>query len=163
MKWAILFLTGLAAVSGCVGNKPSDDNEPSVFTGNFYSPRIVRELNYYVAHNSSYPTNHFCVVATELDHTNMVSGFVFWEEDQLLVDYDELVTDAIHDGWAWPDRGWKLGRDTVKTEDEINGSDYLITDSDWHHWVNQCTRKGKRYVVLKGDAMRMFPDAASLR
>lgn len=162
MKWTIILLFGLFAVSGCADNKSATDNEPSGFTGNFYSPRVARELNYYVANYSLYPTNHFSVVAIELDHTNLASGLVFWKEDELLLRYDELVTNATHDAEAWqPDSEWKLGRDTVKTRDEIGGSDYLITDSDWHHWVNQCTHKGKRYVVLKVDAMRMFPEAVN--
>ena len=155
----ITFLFCLVVATGCSTDiaNVSTDNETYNFTGGFYSPRIVRELNYYVANYSSYSTNHFYVVATELDRTNMLEGLVYWNEEREIELYDELYTNATVDAQAWRNRHWKLGRDTVETRDEINGSDYLITSSDWRDWTNQCLSKGQHYVVLKTNAQRMFP------
>src|SRR5215472_18594363 len=72
-----------------------------VHKSNFRSPRIKRELNYYVANFSSHETNHFYVGATRLDHGQLVEALVYWKEEQTLLRYDELEPDAQHDNWAW--------------------------------------------------------------
>jgi hypothetical protein len=150
MKWTFLSLLGLILVTGCA-------SQYGHISGNFNAPRIEGELNYLVACRPLYPTNHFYAGASTLDGANMLEGFVYWKEERILLLYDELVPDAPYDIEAWPNRHWKLGRDTVKTSEEINGSDYLITDANWHDWVNQCISKGKQYVVLRDDARRRFP------
>ena len=160
-RMIIGFLLCLAVITGCSASATdlSTNNEPSFFSGNFHSPRIIRELNYYVANYSLSPTNHFYVVATELNGTNITEGFVYWAEDQRLLSYSEFYPDSKDDCDAWrPDGDWKLGRDTVNSEDEINGSDYLITRSQWHGWVNQCLTKGKLYTISLPVAQQMFPD-----
>lgn len=40
-----------------------------------------------------------------------------------------------------------LGRDTVKSEEEINGSSYLITESAWYDIANDCARKGQPFTI----------------
>src|SRR5580692_4062150 len=116
---------------------------PLGINGNFCSPRIERELNYYVAANPLYSTNHFYVGAIKMDHTNMVEGLVYWKDNGILLSYNELPANASHDIFAWQGHSWRLGQDTVDTPEEINGSDYVITTHQWHDWVNQCISKGK--------------------
>lgn len=129
--------------------------------GDFYAPRVERELNFYVATHPFYSTNHFFVGALVLQGTNMDSGMVYWKEGNMLLPYDELRPDATEDIFAWQHRALKLGRDTVNSEADLNGSTYMITTANWHDWVNQCSSKGKRYIVLRSDAGRMFPNAVS--
>jgi hypothetical protein len=155
MRKTIIFLSCLVLMSAYA--------QSPIFsvTGSFYSLRLERELNFYAATHPLYPTNHFYVGATKLNQTNMLEGLVYWKEEGLLLSYTELNADASHDIFAWQGHEWKLGRDTVGTPDEINGSDYLITAQQWHDWVNQCVSKGKLYVVLTADAQRIFPNTKS--
>jgi hypothetical protein len=54
-------------------------HEKYLITSNFRSPRIERELNYYVANFSPHETNHFYVVGTRLDHGELRQVKVYWK------------------------------------------------------------------------------------
>lgn len=155
MKSVFILALGLMLTSGC-----ADPN--GTVTGKFYDPRIERELKYYIATHPLYSTNHFYVGAMQLQGTNMVSGIAYWKEENILLPYDALNADATDDIFAWPGEALKLGRDTVKSYKDLNGSTYLITEDNWHDWVRQCMAKGKRYTVSLTDARKRFPNAQVL-
>lgn len=155
MKKAIVVIFALLLL-GC-----AHEQILTVIGPNFRSPRIERELNYYVANFSSHETNHFYVGATRLDHDRLVEAMVYWKEERTLLTYYELVPDAKHDIFAWGPHEVKLDRDTVDTPEEIGGSTYLETHRYWVDWMEDCIRKGKSYCVLKTDALRVFPPETS--
>jgi hypothetical protein len=132
-------------------------HQRAAITSNFRSPRIERELNYYVANFSSHETNHFYVCATKLERGQLLKAIVYWKEERTLLDYGELEPDARHDIFAWGPHELKLDRDTVDTQEEVGTSDYLETHRTWVEWMEQCIRKGKPYCVLATDARRVFP------
>lgn len=155
IKSGILLILALLFILGCAD--PYGD-----ISGNFYAPRVRKELSCFVATYSVYPTNHFFVGAISLDQTNLDEALVYWQEDQIILLYDELVPSAEYGVEAWRNREWKLCRDTVKTPDEINGSDYLITDDNWHDWTNQCISCGRQYIILKDNARHEFPNEETI-
>lgn len=127
----------------------------------FRSRRIERELNFYVAHFSTYPTNHFYVGVTKVDRGELVNALVYWKEARTLLPYGELADDAP-DGteiFAWQGHHLKLGRDTVDTGEDIGGSTYLETHRQWVDWMEQCIAKGKLYVVTSNEAVKLYPKA----
>jgi hypothetical protein len=44
-------------------------------------------------------------------------------------------------------RYWDLDKDVVSTLSDVGGSSFLITRSDAREWVQNCIKKGERYVV----------------
>lgn len=150
MRNAVVILFSLL-LAGCADDK-------LVVTSNFSSPRLGRELNYWVANFSSHETNHFYVGATKRDHGQLVEAEVYWKEERTLMAYDELEPDAWADIEAWPSmEQLKLDQDTVDTPEEIGTSSYLVTHREWVDWMEQCIKKGRGYCVLKSDALRVAP------
>ena len=137
-----------------------DEGMLRVIGSDFYSKRIVSELEYYAALNSTYTTNHFYVGAIKLDGTNLVTALVYWKEPRVILNYGELDNDASdgHEIEAW---GWasnKLDRDTVDTTEEIDGSNYLITHRQWVDWMEQCVYEGKSYTITLNESTNAFPN-----
>jgi hypothetical protein len=146
-KISVLLFT-VTMIVGCAQNsafKPSS---------NLKFPRMERELNYYVATHPFHATNHFFVYSSDWP----TSAEVYWKEERTILHYNELEPDAVHDVFAWNGREVKLDRDTVDTQEEIGGSDYLETHRDWAESVQRCISKGKRFSILKADAQRFFPN-----
>lgn len=141
-----------------VGN--TDTGIMHVVGSDFRSPKIERELKFYVANFSTYQTNHFYVGPTELDHGQLVKALVYWKEPRILMDYGELTDDAPEgtEIFAWQGHHLKLGRDTVDTGEDIGGSTYLETHRQWVDWMEQCISKGKQYVVTLDAATNAFPN-----
>jgi hypothetical protein len=144
-------------LAGC-----AQDNVAHVVSSKFQSPRIERELKYYVANYSTNATNHFYVGATRVNDGELDEAFVYWKEEQTLLSYGELKKDAPDDddAEAWgPPFGLKLGRDTVDTPEDLDGSTYLVTHRQWVDWMEQCIYKGKLHVVTLNEATNFFPNA----
>ncbi len=137
-----------------------DDSIMHVVGTDFHSRKIPRELEYYVALESTYETNHFYVGATELDGSNLVRALVYWKESRVLMDYGELADDAPAGAeiFAWQGSHLKLGQDTVDTPDDIDGSTYLETHRQWVDWMEECVYEGKIYVVTLREATNAFPN-----
>jgi hypothetical protein len=148
----MILLCFLVALIGCMHDRPS-----RVAASDFQSPRLERELNFYIAAHPSHATNHFYVGATKLDHGQLIEALVYWKEERILLPYTELEADAPHDVFAWQGHELKLDRDTVDAPEDIAGSTYLVTHRQWAEWAEQCISKGKPYCVLATDAHRAFP------
>lgn len=131
-----------------------------VVASNFRSHSITRCLDFFVAHHPDYATNHFYVGAVVIDHGKLVRALVYWKEERTLLDYTELNADAPKgteiEAWHRGGLGLKLDRDTVDTEDDIGGSNYLVTHRVWVGWMEQCITKGKLYCILLSDARHSF-------
>jgi hypothetical protein len=44
-------------------------------------------------------------------------------------------------------RDLRLGEDTVETEDDINGSTFLVTRAWWHAVSRDCAANGQHYTI----------------
>jgi hypothetical protein len=137
-----------------------DDGTLHVIGSDYRSKRIVRELEYYVALCSTYPTNHFYVGATQLNGKNLVKALAYWKEPRVIMEYGELTDDTPEDAeiFAWQGTHLKLGQETVDTPDDINGSTYLETHSQWVNWMEQCIYGGKSYIITLNEATNTFPN-----
>jgi hypothetical protein len=143
---------------GCTQNMA--DGNLHVVASDFHSQKVDREVKYYVAYFSTYPTNHFYVGATKLDQKQLVEALVYWKEPQIIMRYGELVDDAPEGAeiFAWQGPHLKLGRDTVAMPADIAGSTYLETHRQWLDWMDQCISKGKPFVITLNDATNLFPN-----
>ncbi|TKC86983.1 hypothetical protein FAZ69_19500 [Trinickia terrae] len=92
-------------------------------------------------------TNHFCVVGYRW-RTGSMNVWVLWREEKRLLLWDgALDPDSRADTLIGVHRSLKLGKDTVKTEDDINGSTYLVTEQWWHAVADDCMKHGEKYVI----------------
>jgi hypothetical protein len=143
------------------GSLHAGDRLMHVIASDFRSHSIKRCLDYYVAHYSSHATNHFYVGAVEIDHGQLVRALVYWKEERTILDYTELAADARKgseiEAWRRGGLGLKLDRDTVDTESDIGGSNYLVTHRVWVDWMEQCISRGRPYCILLSDTRRSFP------
>ena len=153
---ALIIMTFLLA--GCA--RSADSGIMHVLASDFRSPRVERELKFYVANYSTHATNHFYVGATKLDRGQLVTALVYWKEPRILMNYGELTDDAPEgsENFAWQGHHLKLGRDTVDTPQDGYGSTYLVTHRQWVDWMEQCISKGKLYVVTLDAATNAFPN-----
>ena len=157
-----ILLTALL-FTGCARHE--DDGLMHVVAADFRAPRLVRSLNYYVAHYSSHATNHFYVGPIEVHDGELVRALVYWKEERTLLPYAELTADTP-DGaevFAWHGHDLKLDRDTVDSPTDITGSAYLVTHRMWMDWMDECVSRGRPYSVLRGDARQMFAEAGGSR
>ncbi|HLX02281.1 MAG TPA: hypothetical protein VKS80_09190 [Trinickia sp.] len=92
--------------------------------------------------------NFFCVAGYQwMDGSRRV--LVLWKEEATLMDwggsrYDDLRESSLSRGAG---HNTKLGRDTVKNPDDINGSTYLETEQWWHAVANDCMKHGEKYTI----------------
>ncbi|MGO4279666.1 hypothetical protein SAMN05216321_102376 [Cupriavidus sp. OV038] len=92
-------------------------------------------------------TNRFCAVGYKWpDGTSQ--AWVLWDEEQTLMLWrGNLYRDMRDIGLTAANRTLKLGRDTVPTPDDINGSTYLVTEAWWRAVANDCRKHGEKYVI----------------
>ena len=149
-----MFIIPILILVGCASVQVAQ-----VKTSHFKAPRLERELNFFVANYSSHETNRFYMGAIEINHGELASAWVYWKEERTLLPYVELMPDAPawSDAEAWGANELKLDRDTVDTEEDIDGSTYLATHRQWVNWMEQCISKGKPYCVLMTNARKVFP------
>ncbi|WP_254699758.1 hypothetical protein [Trinickia violacea] len=113
----------------------------------YYKDPLIAIKNGVAAYKKNYRTNHFCVVGYRWLHGN-VNVWVLWKEEEELLLWDgALDPESRADSFNGVHRALKLGRDTVKTENEINGSTYLETEQWWHAVAGDCMKHGEKYVI----------------
>ena len=141
-----------------------DEGPLNVISTDFYSKRLVRKLEYYVAFCSTYPTNHFFVKATYLEGTNLVVALIYWKEPRIVWSDTQLSdtspgSNVIDDDeiGEWRAGSLQLGRNTVDTVNDINGSD-SGTLRAWVNAMEQCIYEGKPYVITLNEATNAFPN-----
>ena len=120
----------------------------------FHSPGIERCLQYWTAHFSSQPTNHFYVSATEVDQGDLVGALVYWREGGRILDYSEVPEGAETQAWRLRP---KVDRNSVLTDERISGGNDLVPHRVWVRLMNHCIGNGKEYVVTLQEAKAAFP------
>jgi hypothetical protein len=153
--WLLALLVSSAIISGNV--RAADDlpegfsekpNQRFVASKNPYYQRPEDAISSRVADDAkNHRVNHFCVVGYQWK-TGVTNAWVLWKEEATLI---------LWEGNRYPDlrkrslitsrRNLKLGRDTVKTEDDINGSTYLVTEQWWHAIADDCMKHGEKYII----------------
>lgn len=91
--------------------------------------------------------NRFCVVGYKYP-SGMKQAWVLWEEERLLMLWDgSLYADTRLKALTMARRNLKLGRDTVATENDINGSTYIVTVDWWISIADDCRKHGEQYEI----------------
>jgi hypothetical protein len=142
-------LSALLLLAGCAHTRPAQDGLVA-----FRSPGIERCLQYWTAHNSDQPTNHFYVWPTSLDGGNLVEALVYWREGGRILDY--LESPPGKEAQAWRLRP-KVDRSTLVSDESVSLSNDLVSHTRWVHWMNQCITHGTEYVVTLAQAKTQFP------
>jgi len=121
------------------------------------SPSIKRCLLYWTSNFSTNATNHYFVGATK-PSGGFVDAFVYWKEERTILEYSELASDAPAGAEIEAfHHTLKLDRDTVDIEDDIAGSNYLVTHRTWVDWMEGCLSQGREYVITLDEARRLSP------
>ncbi len=118
------------------------------------SPCVRRCLIYWVSNFSTNATNHFYVGTLR---GGAFDAFVYWKEERTILEYNELVPEAVGgEAMAWH-HDLKLGRDTVDTWDDAFLSTFVVTHRRWVDWMEQCLSHGQEYVISLEQARRLSP------
>jgi hypothetical protein len=118
---------------------------------------IKRCLQNWTSNFSTNEVNHFYVGAVK-PRRGWNDALVYWSEERTILDYSELRADAPKGAEIEAlNHPLRLDRDTVDTEDDIAGSNYLITHRLWVDWMEQCLSRGREYVVKLDEAKRLYP------
>jgi hypothetical protein len=146
------------ATSSSNDDQNVDDTVVQVTASDFHSKQLVSELEFYVAHSSTFETNHFYVGATELNGTNLVRALVYWNEPRIMMEYKEPNDNAPKgaESLAWKGFHLKLDRDTADTPGDMNESTY--TSDQWVDWMEECVYDGESFVVTLNQATNAFPN-----
>jgi hypothetical protein len=152
MNRTIPMLLSVVLLSGCAHERVMHVTGPYPET-----QWIKRCLYYWTSNFSTNEVNHFYVGAVK-PKGGWNNALVYWSEERTILDYVELAPDAREgaeiEAWHHPLR---LDRDTVDTEDDIAGSNYLITHRLWVDWMEQCLSRGREYVIRLDEARRLCP------
>jgi hypothetical protein len=121
------------------------------------SPLIKRCLLYWTSNFSTNATNHFYVGRAK-PARGWHDALVYWKEEREIIEYAELACDlpAGAEIFAFH-HPLKLDRDTVDTEDEMFGSNYIETHRTWVEWMEQCLSRGREYVITLEEARQLSP------
>ena len=121
------------------------------------SPCVKRCLEYWTSNFSTNQINHFYVGKVH-PRGGFADALVYWQEERTIIEYSELAPDAPKgaeiEAWHHP---LKLDRDTVDTENDIEGSNYLETHRTWLEWMEPLLRHGREYVITLDQATQLFP------
>jgi len=91
--------------------------------------------------------NRFCAVGYRFPSGNS-QVWVLWEEERLLMLWDPSeYADWRLKALTMARRNLKLGRDTVATENDINGSTYITTVDWWISVADDCRKHGEQYEI----------------
>jgi hypothetical protein len=113
----------------------------------YYKDPQIAMKNLVAAYRKNHRTNRFCVVGYQWKSGN-VHVWVLWrEEERQLLWGGALDPDSRAKSLIGVNRSLKLGKDTVKTDNDINGSTYLVTEQWWHAVADDCMKHGEKYVI----------------
>jgi hypothetical protein len=73
---------------------------------------------------------------------------VHWKEERVLILWDgSEYPDSRDKGLIHTRRNLELDKDTVETEEELNGSTYLETRAWWESVAKDCDAHGEKFTV----------------
>jgi hypothetical protein len=113
----------------------------------YYKDPQIAIKNGVAAYKKNDRTNHFCVVGYRWPDGYLNVWALWKEEEELLLWDGALDPDSRAESLTGVSRDLKLGRDTVKTDNDINGSTYLVTEQWWHAVADDCMKHGEKYVI----------------
>lgn len=92
-------------------------------------------------------TQHFCVVGYRYDD-GALQSWVHWVEGRMLLLWPGSGDpDYAADALLFSNRQLSLDTDVVATEDDINGSTYLVTRAWVAERLADCTKAGAKYAI----------------
>lgn len=92
--------------------------------------------------------NHFCVIGYR-DPSGDEYAWVRWEEGKALILWEAAADPARPAMLSDSRRYLRLDKDVVASEEEVNGSSYLVT-REWVKSVkNDCESHGDKFVISK--------------
>jgi hypothetical protein len=112
-----------------------------------YGPPVSAIKNLLRSEKKNKKTGNFCVVGYIWPdkYTNV---WVHWVEEKRLLLWRAGISEEFREkGLMMARRDLKLGRDTVATQNEIGGSNYLTTHAWWHAVVDDCAAHGQKFTI----------------
>jgi hypothetical protein len=107
-----------------------------------------RSLELLVRTRGTRRLNHFCVIGYR-DASGHEYAWVRWEEGKALILWEAAAEPARPTRLADSRRYLRLDKDVVASEEEVNGSSYLVT----REWINgvkrDCESHGDKFVISK--------------
>jgi hypothetical protein len=162
MKSTIALFAALVMVGTAAGNCdsfPSEfDEKPALrfapSTSEYFGPPEPALKQLLVAENKNGATNEFCVVGYAYAD-KIVNVWVHWINEQRLLMWRGSSDEELREqGLMMAQRDLRLGEDTVETEDDINGSTFLVTRAWWQAVTRDCAANGQRYTIERFPAAR---------
>lgn len=99
-------------------------------------------------HKAKGKRNHFCIIAYRIRRANQNTdvAYVHWPEGQQLILWEPVVQgQPVENGLIYSRRQWDLRTDVVATDNDINGSSYLISKPWLQRVEADCVAKGKKF------------------
>jgi hypothetical protein len=119
----------------------------------YYASNMVPALNELVKDRGRSKTNHFYVGHVQVSENGYHSVVVYWKENVALVLWEpgrgfgpSGDPDPRYD-LRDTRRYWDLKKDVVPALSDVAGSSFLLAKNDALKMVDDCIRKGERYVL----------------
>src|SRR5437868_4689536 len=113
----------------------------------FYGPAEPALKQLLVDESKNSGTNQFCIVGYAYAD-KIINVWVHWVNgDRLLLWRGSSDPQSREQGLLMAQRDLKLGKDTVETPDQINGSTYLVTRAWWQAVAKDCAAHGQKYEI----------------
>jgi hypothetical protein len=85
--------------------------------------------------------NNFCVLGQLADHGEK-TAWIIWRQK-----HEIILWEGQDLAWVRPRRVLDLNRDTVKSDDDLHGSSYLVTRKWVDDLISECRKAGLQIVV----------------
>lgn len=153
MRKTILALLAFCSINAMAKDKLPDAVSETA-TGrtrastNPYYRDPAKAIRYLVASSGkNQQRNRFCTVGYRMPQGYLVVWTLWEEERTLLLWRGSSDADMRLAGLAMARHSLMLGRDTVATENDINGSTYLVTVDWWISIADDCRKHGEQYEI----------------
>lgn len=127
----------------------------------WFSIRLPRVFECLVLNRAQVDINHFFASSVDVKSSckakqaqdgclreGKMMPLIYWQEEKEIILFEPQEKEAPYTDLLHSRRTWKLGRDTVKTIEQIHGSSYLETENDWQQQRKK-TLKGKTYTITR--------------
>jgi hypothetical protein len=146
------FLLALALCMNCYAKEDFPSSEKpkkrvSVSEDPYYKNSDKAFKNLISQERKNKKTNHFCVIGY-IFNRDVPVVWVHWREESRLILWEGGQSQSWRDdSLAMGRRDLKLGKDTVESEKDLNGSTYLTTNKWWHAVADDCAAHGEKFTV----------------
>lgn len=137
------------------------ESERSYRTDHTVRPRaqhsdIIGRLAEFVELFGKSRTNTFYISKVESDddgnpETNDEYVYAYWKENGVILElYPPFnIEDVTYYSWVYGMRNIDLAKDVVETEEEIGGSNYLVTKAFVNELLDKCVKHGVKVTIDK--------------